>query len=475
MQIPEKKSKKPIKHLKPMLLSVLLLALLAVIGGLWLVASPTEKPPESVSKGTQLVQRDAAQVASVTVSAPQGENYTLLYEGGSLWYQAETPFQVDDVLAVDILMACSSLSSEETLAEEAPQDLAAFGLNPPRCTVTIAFKEGAPVTYHIGDPLPLETGYYFMVEGDKRLYRVHDDILRTFQVEEGVLYPVEQVRLTGSLIDRLSLYDQQDQLLYAFERRGDRFYMTHPHPYPTDGEMFANILSALENFRLGAYVSPDTPQNREALGTHQYRLVIHEGAGSASQVTGGVLTSAAQAEKETALTLWPMGEGQTSHCAVGGGIYRFLRLSLAFLYETDLGWDTLPVKPAGDISLENLASLKVNGDVYQLTRTERVLANNDLATDAQGNLIYATLVTHNGQPMALEAFEAKLNALASVSVGGRLPASWQPGQPITDTLLFTLTDGTTRTLTLAPYDTLHNAVGVDGVYLFYLIKGGLTF
>jgi len=100
MQVPEKKNKKPVKHLRGVLLAVLSLTLLAVGGALWLVTRPAEKPPQAADTAAQLVLRDAAQVASITVSAPQGENYTLLYEGGSLWYQGETPFPVDDVLAV---------------------------------------------------------------------------------------------------------------------------------------------------------------------------------------------------------------------------------------------------------------------------------------------------------------------------------------------------------------------------------------
>lgn len=476
MQIPEKKRKRSFRHSRRAMLIALTAVLLAVGGGLWWVSRPQEETVvEPVNKSTQLVLRDAAQVASITVSAPQGENYTLSYEGGSLWYQGETPFEVDDVLAVDILMACTSLSSEDTLAEEAPQDLSAFGLSPARCTVTIAYTQGEPVTYYIGDSLPLETGYYFMVDGDPRLYRVHDDLMDTFQVAEGVLYPVEQVRLTGSLIDQITLYDSRDQLLFRFEKRQERFYMTHPHRYPVDQALFDNILTALENFRLGAYIGPDSPQERQNLSDHQYRLMIHEGAGNAGTVTEGVLTSSEQPEKTTQLLLWPMGDEQTGVCATGGGLYRFLRLSLAFLYQLDLEWDTLPLNPAGGVTLENLVSLQVNEDVYQLRRTERVLENNQLETDAQGNVIYDLSVTKNGQAMSLDAFEARLNAVAAVSVGGRLPEGFVPLEPVTDTLIFTFTDGSTRTLTLSPYDTLHNAVGVDGVYLFYLIKGGLTF
>ena len=61
----------------------------------------------------------------------------------------------------------------------------------------------------------------------------------------------------ANLIDQITLYDSRDQLLFRFEKRQERFYMTHPHRYPVDQALFDNILTALENFRLGAYIGPD--------------------------------------------------------------------------------------------------------------------------------------------------------------------------------------------------------------------------
>ena len=40
---------------------------------------------------------------------------------------------------------------------------------------------------------------------------------------------------------------------------------------------------------------------------------------------------------------------------------------------------------------------------------------------------------------------------------------------------FTQYDGTTHTVTLTDFDAFHDAVTLDGMSLFYLIKGGMTF
>lgn len=487
MQTPPKKKKRTLRTGRRLLLCCLAAALLLGIGGIYWATRPAPVPPAPAAKdtATSLVSREEATLASITVASPRGENYTLRYENGTLWYEGEEPFQVESILAEDILAACTQLTSMETLSDDPAEyggDLAAFGLEPPQCTVTITYTRGEPVTYDIGARLPLEGGYYFRLEGDDSLYRVHDDILDIFQVEAGVLYPVDQVRLTAALIEGLSVYTGTGRLLCVFARQKDgSFSLTEPVRYPVDAETFDSLLTALANFRLGAYMGSDTPENRAALGLGEaeYRLVIREGEGAAAQTNAaGALTGSLKPAAEAVVTLWPLNGEAAGYCEVGGRLYRFYRLSLEFLYTLDLTRDTLSLTPA-DIPLEDLAALTVtvgdSRDEYRLTRTERVLENNALETDAQGSVLYDTTVTRNGEPMRLDAFAARLEALNAIRVGGRLPQGFTPGEAPAGTMVFTTRSGLTRTVTLAPYDALHNAVGVDGVYLFYLVKGGLSF
>ena len=74
MQTPEKKRKRPAKHLKGMLLIVLTLIISALGVSLFVLSRPAEEAPhEAASTGAQLILRDAAQLASITVTAPEGE------------------------------------------------------------------------------------------------------------------------------------------------------------------------------------------------------------------------------------------------------------------------------------------------------------------------------------------------------------------------------------------------------------------
>lgn len=488
MQAPPRKKPVPRRGGRLLLLLCLLAAVCLGGGGLYLILREPAIPPAQPAASTarQLISREAAALAAVTVTLPEGETYTLTPENGQLIYQAETPFAVDETLAAEILTACTQLSALATLAETPAEyggDLSVFGLDPPQCSVAVTYTDGSSLTYHIGDRLALETGYYFRLEGEDALYRVHDDLLNTFKVDAGVLYPVEQLRLQQTLTDRVTLCDGRGEVLHAFEKQGDgSFIMTMPARYPVHDEAMANILRTLGSFTLGAYLGPDTPENRAAQGLDepQYQLVIHEAAGSAMTTTAdGAAQSVPRAPRETTLILWPMEEDAASgRCAVNGGIYTFLKLSLAFVYDMDLTEDLLLRQPA-NLSLGELASLTVENaggrTVYTLTHTPRLTEDGQPETDSDGNPTYDTAVTANGENMNAAAFAARLESLNSVSVSGRLPEGFTPAEAVTDTLTFTMLSGLTRTVTLAPYDALHNAVGIDGVYLFYLIRGGLTF
>lgn len=468
---------------------ILLCALLALIGlgaGLYAALRPEAIPPAQPAASTarQVVNKEAASLAAITVTLRDEEPYTLTYENGSLIYQGGTPFVVDETLAAEILTACTQLSTLDTLAESPEAfggDWSAFGLEPPRCSVAITYTDGSALTYHIGDRLPVDTGYYFRLEGQNSLCRVHDDLLNTFQVDAGVLYPVEQLRLSQALVDRIALYNgSDDALLHAFEKQADgAFAMTAPVRWPVTAEPMTNILKALANFTLGAYLGPDTPEGRAAQGLEepQYRLVIHEAAGSAMTTTGSAAQSVTRSARETTLTLWPVTEG-SGVCAVNGGLYTFLKLSLAFLYDMDLTEDLLLRSPA-NLPLEELASLEIrsgeSSTLYEILRIPRLTEEGNIQTDSDGNPLCDIQILANGSPVSTEAFAARLERLNSVTVSGRLPEGFTPAEAVTDTLVFTTLSGAVRTVTLAPYDALHSAVGVDGEYLFYLIRGGMGF
>ena len=70
-------------------------------------------------------------------------------------------------------------------------------------------------------------------------------------------------------------------------------------------------------------------------------------------------------------------------------------------------------------------------------------------------------------------FSAAWERLLTVTVSGKLPKDYQPGEPHTKYTFRTVSGGT-HTVKLSDYDGMHDAVTMDGHTLFYLIKNGMT-
>ena len=71
--------------------------------------------------------------------------------------------------------------------------------------------------------------------------------------------------------------------------------------------------------------------------------------------------------------------------------------------------------------------------------------------------------------MDAEAFLAWYRALATLAPAGRLPAGYAPTEKCRGKIVLT-NDAFTRQIEFYPYDGLHDALAVDGVFRFYTEK-----
>ena len=80
----------------------------------------------------------------------------------------------------------------------------------------------------------------------------------------------------------------------------------------------------------------------------------------------------------------------------------------------------------------------------------------------------------NGEEVSYEAFEAAYTRLLTVTVSGKLPAGAEWKEAHTKYTFRTLSGGT-HTVELCDWDGVHDAVVMDGMCVFYLIKDGMVF
>jgi hypothetical protein len=238
------------------------------------------------------------------------------------------------------------------------------------------------------------------------------------------------------------------------------------------------LVSALEKLYLGRFVTNATAAAKAQYGfTPPGRVItLHQAAGDiAAANASGAYEVTHYPESTLTLAIGTAGDDYVDYVEVGGSIYLVSTISQPLLGNLKPE-NTLLLQPAA-ISMDTIQSLTVeqNGDsrTYTLRRSERVLPNNELATDEQGNVIKDTFVDLDGKEYGFSDFEAVIIGLQSVTVSGRLPEGFVPEGNSSFKLIFTLLDGRTRTLETAPFDALQDALSVDGTCLYYLPKGAL--
>lgn len=453
-------------------------------------AAPVEEVESHDTSGT-LTDYESSQVTRLAIAHRNGDSWAALQTaGGTLTLEDDPEYEISAAKAADLLDLARSLTYQQVLAEDASAySLADFGLENPLLTLSVTYADGACWALHLGDSLTLESSnaYYMLVDGDSRLFALDRGTAEALMVERAALHPVEQPTLHKARFDHITLLDGNGATLAEWVLQGDiggnaqdRWLLTAPIQYPADGESISTLQDSLANLRLGAYVAEATPESLTAYGfdTPSLTIAVHQAAGAIG-TTGadGVYAVTDWPENTFTLTVGGKKSDMVDYVLVDGSIY----LGSHFTLEVFSGMDPMATlsRYTVPVALGNLQSLTLRqGDtetVYTLARTEQVAENNQLVTDAAGNVVYDITCDMNGKAVPYASFESAYNGLLKVTVSGLLPQGWQPTEAPHTTYVFQAATGERYTLELTRFDPLHDAVLLDGRAVFYLIKDGMSF
>jgi hypothetical protein len=491
MEKPLKRKRKAARPRRVLFLALLAVALAA--GAILFYAasvSPGKIPPvQSALTRRALITRKAEEVARIAVSRSSGEGYVLTGENGRLSVSGRPDFVMDGDKQKSLLDACAILEAEDTVyesKEEWEPHKADFGLNPPAVTVEVTYTDGKTAAFSLGAKSPVNNWNYFSLENDPGLYLASADLIDLFDQDVTVFHHIDQPLIHHQRIDSVTIQNGSGTIEAAWKLETDiadpnalsAWRMTVPYSYPCDADAMDTLVSAMEKLYLGRFVSKATEETKAQYGFLPPKRIItlHQAAGEIAAVgESGAYEITPYPESTLTLTIGTAGDDFIDYVEVGGSIYLVSTISQPLLSSL-VPENTLLRQPAA-ISLDTIKSLTVESSgesrTYTLRRVERVLPNNELATDENGNVLMDTFVDMNGKESSFPDFEAAITALQSVTVSGRLPEGFVPEGSNSIKLTFILSDGRTRTLEAAPFDTLQDALSVDGTYLYYLPKGAL--
>jgi hypothetical protein len=449
-----------------------------------------KKPPVQIdSTRRSLVTRKAEEVARIAVSRSSGEGYVLYLDNGRLAVQGRPDFVMDEDRQKSLLSACAILEAEDTVSESKEEwepHKADFGLNPPAVKVDITYTDGKTAAFSLGAKSSVNNWNYFLLEGDPKLYLASADLIDLFDQDVTAFHSIDQPLIHCQRIDNITIQNGSGEVQAAWKLETDitdanalsAWRMTAPYNYPCDADAMDTLVSALEKLYLGRFVSKATTAAKAQYGLAPPRRIItlHQAAGDMAKVSeSGAYEVQPYPESMLTLLIGTASEDYLEYVEVDGSIYLVSTISQPLL-ESLVPENTLLKQPAA-VAVDTIKSLAVESGgesrMYTLKRVERVLPNNDLAYDEQGNVLMDTFVDVNGKEASFADFEAAITQLQSVTVSGRLPSDFVPDGSNSFKLVFTLLDGRTRTLETVPFDALQDALGIDGTYLFYLPKGAL--
>ena len=237
------------------------LAVLAAAFGAYLFFVERHRTPAPADapevKGKVFAGVDAAKVEEVRIDRSGGESATIRKVNGVWRIVAPIEVAADESEASNLAsnLATADLQS---VVDEKPKDLAAFGLDKPRLTLTFKTAGGPPRTLLVGDKNPTGSDLYARLPDAPRVFLVSGYLDGTF--DKGVFQLRDKRVLTfdREKVDRIDLTAGKDAVTVV--RQADAWSVTKPWAARADFGVIESVLSRLASGQLKAIVwDPSAP------------------------------------------------------------------------------------------------------------------------------------------------------------------------------------------------------------------------
>jgi uncharacterized protein DUF4340 len=230
------------------------LALLLILGA-WIYFKDVragKKGPEDDAAKSRPIAFERADLKSIRLKNGQGE--VALEKSGEAWKIVE-PLAVDtDKDAVESLI--SSVESARVDRRLAPAaDLKAYGLDPPKASLTLGLAKGANLapTLAIGDGSPVGGSFFALLPGGKDLAVVSSTLGDLTKKDLLGLRDKSLLALDPWKVKKLRIERGRENIL--LEKPDDGWKLQQPIECPADGPAITDLLSALERLRATSFES----------------------------------------------------------------------------------------------------------------------------------------------------------------------------------------------------------------------------
>ena len=459
-------------------IALLLLLCLCITAGivLYLIFRPRTYPdlPRAEDPTTTFSSRDVLEISRLTIRCSSGEEYVIVRENDAWSMEGMPDFVFSSTMLNDALENAAVVITEKTVLDlsDTPElSETDFGITDSSIRVRADYTDGESLTFMLGSLLPEETpAYYFMVENDSRVFAVSQDVHDTYSRSRMTLHAVADPALNASLIDRITFSGEN---AFTIENRTEGWYMTAPFEYPLSSAQVDTLLGKLEGLRFAAYVENAQSADLAAYGlNHPRRTVTLDIAPSivtGYDENGSVIAQTALDAYQLTFVCGQDANDVSFYCLYRGDIVKATHFSSGVLL-TQTYTDLLSTAPINiPTNLLSQLSWDKEGEtrVYDVTLVERLLENNEFETDARGNILCDVVVTCAGDSVDSDSFLLGYQQLAALRTTKSLPDGYQPSENARQVITLRFEDAERR-IAFYPLDALHDAVSVNGVFLYYV-------
>ncbi len=460
------------------LLALVLAAAFVLVLPLIRQAFPGQKLNYDIVENTvrTIALREAAQMERVVIYPDGQSSYTLYMRDGKLYLDKDGSLTaIAEDYQTEILKVLTEISVQNTVTEDATEvaeHLQAMGLEAPQCKAEVFYTDGTAETYEVGALIHDGTDYYFRWSGAEGIYTCHSGVPEAFTVAPNLLLPFEQPVIYASLIERIEVKNANGECVMLFDEDGFGS-IAAPAAYPMTDEMAQTMATAAENVRLGAYEAELTAENSAEYGFDAplctLRIVLREGVTSVVGEDGTFGTQTMPAQDLTFVIGREEGEFFYT-CAYRDHVYLVSKFLLKTLAQADVRTliSRTPAAMGQDLLTRIVFEVPDKTVDVGIARTESVLANNELELDAEGNIVYLTDVTVNGQPAPQELLDELLKRLNGFTVEGDIPAGAQVSEEPSWRVTLCAESGSVRVIEGYQLDVFSDAVAVNGQMYHYV-------
>ena len=436
-------------------------------------SAPSVTVAESTATYRTLFATDTENVVSIEVTHADGDCWRAEQKSEGILYD-DRGFSVDATLSRALLSEAAVIACEEVVADsrqdyEANLDM--YGLDEPRASVCITYRDGKVIWLWIGGPYTQsDVSYDYMTWSEsEELFGISRASRNEWMISAAMLHPVPELMIHGARCDRIEISFNGRENVWALdgavsdETASDNWRILSPVSYLCDGEAMRTLLSSLQSLRLGGYECEADAASLASYGflSPQGRIAVHLSEGLGTQVNKeGVAEPLVYEESEVILSIGGSKNDFVDYVCYEGAIYRMSRIMLSPVLEKDAE-ETL-LRYVTRIAGENIRELSVteNGEeVRHYVITEVTGMDGDTARqvfEGEREIPYAT-------------FLARYSVLEQATVAGRVEADFIPDAD--EQTVITLWDqwGSEFSITLCPMDRTFDAVRLmDSDWLFYI-------